>query len=63
MMFWTIAAVVLVALFALAWWSSGRSKTGLVDRQRSIDKGTTSARAESWRNSNHTGGGAVGGGF
>lgn len=27
--FWIIAAVVVVALAALAWWSSGRSKPGV----------------------------------
>jgi hypothetical protein len=26
MMFWLLAAAVVVVLFALAWWSSGRSK-------------------------------------
>ncbi len=28
MLFWIIAGVVAVLLFALAWWSSGRSKGG-----------------------------------
>ena len=42
-MFWWIVLVVVVILGALAWWSSGRQRSGVnsasVQRTRAIDEG------------------------
>jgi hypothetical protein len=45
-MFWVIAAVVIVVLFALAWWSSGRARPGR-DIQRGVDSGGAEGKSRS----------------
>lgn len=60
MMFWIVAAVVVVVLFALAWWSSGRSKGSTSDRQRAVDSGSDRGRNEAAANNLRNGGGIGG---
>lgn len=61
MMFWIIAAIVVVALIALAWWTSGRAKSTTSDRQGAVSTGNSWAKE---RNSQHnTRQGGIGGGF
>jgi hypothetical protein len=45
-MFWVISAAVVVVLFALAWWTSGRAKAG-PDLQRGIDAGGAEGKSRS----------------
>jgi hypothetical protein len=49
MMFWIIAAAVVVVGFALAWWTSGRTRRGLdadgVRRSRGISEGDAAMKA------------------
>jgi hypothetical protein len=47
--FWIIAGVVVVVLFALAWWTSGRAKAG-PDVQRGVDTGSAEGKARSAMN-------------
>lgn len=38
MTLWIVAGAVCVVLFALAWWSSGRSKRAAIDPRRSLQQ-------------------------
>ena len=44
--FWIVAGVVCVVLFALAWWTSGRSKRSAVDGRRALIQSDAYARSQ-----------------
>ncbi len=60
MLFWIVAAVVVVVLFALAWWSSGRSKGSTSDRGGRWTSGSDRGRNEAAANKLRNGGGIGG---
>ena len=62
MTFWLIAAAVVVVLFALAWWSSGRDKRklGRATAQGDTDRGWATTQAII--NRDNSSGGGFGGG-
>lgn len=49
-MFWIIAIVVIVAAFAVAWWTSGRAKPRRRAIDPSINQGYNDAGAQHQRN-------------
>jgi Flp pilus assembly protein TadB len=49
MMFWIIAGAVCAVLFALAWWSSGRSKGHRIDAHRTLIQSDEYARSQEHR--------------
>jgi Flp pilus assembly protein TadB len=46
MTFWIVAGALCVVLFALAWWTSGRSKRSAIDSRRAIIKSDAYARSQ-----------------
>jgi hypothetical protein len=46
MTFWIVAGAVCVVLFALAWWTSGRSKRSAIDGRRALIKSDPYARSQ-----------------
>ncbi len=46
MTFWIVAGVVCVVLFALAWWTSGRSKRHAIDSHRALIQSDAYARSQ-----------------
>ena len=46
MTFWIVAGVVGVALFALAWWTSGRSKGKAIDPHDTLIQSDAYARSQ-----------------
>ena len=48
MTFWIVAGAVCVVLFALAWWTSGRSKRAAIDPHRAL------LRSEAYQRSQET---------
>ena len=60
-LFWIIAALVVVVGFALAWWSSGRAKPGRTDRGRAVSDGTDQGKTEAAANRLRNGNGTLGG--
>jgi Flp pilus assembly protein TadB len=46
MMFWIIAGAVCIVLFALAWWTSGRSKRAAMDPRRAMLKADAYSRSQ-----------------
>jgi uncharacterized membrane protein YqiK len=47
-MFWMIAAIAVVVLFTLAWWTSGRARGRAIDPRRAM------IRSDAYRHSNET---------
>jgi hypothetical protein len=46
MTFWIVAGAVCIVLFAIAWWTSGRSKGTVVDPRRAFLKSEAYARSQ-----------------
>ena len=46
MTFWIVAGGVCVVLFAIAWWTSGRSKGKAIDPHRALTRSEAYARSQ-----------------
>ena len=46
MVFWLILSAVVVAMLAFSWWSAGREKPGLMQRNSSAQRGVDEAKSQ-----------------